>query len=60
MKSDRQLQRDKMRDLGFVLKQVFVHSDDLERFREFVESLPNRDKAKEMPRGGFYKNEKTM
>lgn len=36
--------RDRMRALGFVLRQVWVHPDDWERVKKYLERINNRRK----------------
>lgn len=36
-------ERERRRNAGFVLKQVWVHKADTEEFKRAVESLPNND-----------------
>ena len=38
----KQDERDRMRALGFVLRQAWVHEDDVERFAKYVERLRKR------------------
>lgn len=38
----KQDERDRMRALGFVLRQAWVHEDDVERFTKYVERLRKR------------------
>ncbi len=38
----KQAERDRMRALGFVLRQAWVHEDDVERFAKYVERLRKR------------------
>ena len=41
----KQDERERMRARGFVLRQVWVHEDDVERFAKYVERLRKRREA---------------
>ncbi len=41
----KQDERNRMRALGFVLRQAWVHEDDVERFAKYVERLRKRREA---------------